>query len=387
MTSPHYREDHMTNITKNHNTLQQKNDEPLKRIIIKQELVELTGDFINAVILNQIIFRSKYAKYGDQLILEEQERAKNHGSIINMPLSCGWIYKTCDDLSEETMLNITRKTMRSRLLYLIEKGWLMERRNPQWKYDKTIQYRPDLNKIRQDLAKLGYALDGFRIWEDDLTCEEIYPMRRVNLPILKRKITQAIPKVVKGTKENIYKKENQNAEQPTSKPSLEDNFEEVWNLYGNKKDRKNALQAYKKSIKITSHQEILKGIEKYLSWVKENTWYNQKLLATWLNGECWNDDLKSKDHTTNGSQIGNRSSVEYQRVAFEEIGKLTEPNECKAARKALICEFGLPEYKSWFSKCNFLLKDNEVYLKTSSSYYKDEIEKRLIVSKSKYKIE
>lgn len=42
----------------------------LKRAVIKEELVELTGDFKEAVVLNQLIFWSERVKDSDQFIHE-----------------------------------------------------------------------------------------------------------------------------------------------------------------------------------------------------------------------------------------------------------------------------------------------------------------------------
>ena len=48
---------------------------PLKRVVIKEELVELTGDFRPALILNQFIYWSERMYDADKYIMEEKERA------------------------------------------------------------------------------------------------------------------------------------------------------------------------------------------------------------------------------------------------------------------------------------------------------------------------
>ena len=50
----------------------------LKRAVIKEELVELTGDFRPALILNQFIYGIERMYDTDKYILEEKERALKH---------------------------------------------------------------------------------------------------------------------------------------------------------------------------------------------------------------------------------------------------------------------------------------------------------------------
>lgn len=134
----------------------------LKRIVIKEEFVTLTGNYIEAIILNQFLFWTERVDDFDKFILEEKKRAENEGIEINMPLCNGWIYKTAEELSEETMLNLSPKTIRGYLRNLIEKGYLEERNNPLYKWDKTLQYRVNLIKIIKDLFTLGYNLEGYK---------------------------------------------------------------------------------------------------------------------------------------------------------------------------------------------------------------------------------
>ena len=90
---------------------------------------------------------------------EERERAEMLQEM-NL-LSHGWIYKTAEEMSEETMMKVSKTTMGTYLKELVEKGWLDKRKNPVWKGDNTFQYRVNLIQIQTDLQKLGYALEGY----------------------------------------------------------------------------------------------------------------------------------------------------------------------------------------------------------------------------------
>lgn len=136
---------------------------PLKRVIIKEELVELTGDYRPAIILNQFIYWSERMYDTDKYIREEKERAIRHQMEVSIDESTGWIYKTAEELNDELMVGMSLPTIRKYIKQLVASGYLMERRNPKYKWDKTLQYRVDLYKIQKDLGALGYALEGYKL--------------------------------------------------------------------------------------------------------------------------------------------------------------------------------------------------------------------------------
>lgn len=182
---------------------------PLKRVVIKEELVELTGDFRPALILNQFIYWIEKMYDTDKYILEEKERALKHDMEVSIDESKGWIYKTAEELNEELMIGMSVPTIRKYIKQLVEKGYLIQRRNPKYKWDKTMQYRVDLYKVQLDLGKLGYVLDGFKL-----------------LPNIK--IVEEIEIVEEAKEENEDIKENENKEAPTfAEVEAEENLENL----------------------------------------------------------------------------------------------------------------------------------------------------------------
>lgn len=137
--------------------------EKLKRVVIKEELVELVGDFRKAIILNQFVYWSSRTKDYDKWIKEEEERANKSGTVLGVEESKGWIYKSAEELNDETMMKLSLPTLRKLLKELIGSGYIQERRNPKYKWDKTMQYRVDLVKIQTELNELGYSLEGFKL--------------------------------------------------------------------------------------------------------------------------------------------------------------------------------------------------------------------------------
>lgn len=131
----------------------------LKRAIIKEEFVAITGDYIEAIILNQFIILSEKANDFDKFIEQENERARRH-DMPESDLTHGWIYKTCAELSEETMLMLSDQSMRRHIQCLTEKRFISERTNPKYKWDRTKQYRVNVVEIEKALNENGYSLEN-----------------------------------------------------------------------------------------------------------------------------------------------------------------------------------------------------------------------------------
>lgn len=132
---------------------------PLKRILIKEELVALTGCYKKAILLGQMLYWSERIADHDKFIEEENIRRDKDDQI---DYRHGWIYKSSEQLSDETMMGLSKSNIRRILNELIEKGWMSQRTNPKFKWDRTMQYRVNLAIIDADLQLLGYNLEGFK---------------------------------------------------------------------------------------------------------------------------------------------------------------------------------------------------------------------------------
>ena len=139
------------------------NPKRLKRVVIKEEFMELLGCPIEAIILNHFIFLSGLRKDFDEFIEEERQRDPD----VRIDLTHGWIYKNATELSDEILIQKSDATVRRALRSLAEKGYLDTRSNPKNKWDKTLQYRPDIRLLQQDLMDIGYVLEGYPLYEAD----------------------------------------------------------------------------------------------------------------------------------------------------------------------------------------------------------------------------
>ena len=129
----------------------------LKKGVIKEELVALTGDWRSALVLNQLLYWSTRTKDADKFLEEERSRDPD----MNVELTHGWIYKAASELAEELMIGVAETSILRYMSILVEKGWVDRRRNPRHKWDRTWQYRPNILKIQTDLQALGYALADY----------------------------------------------------------------------------------------------------------------------------------------------------------------------------------------------------------------------------------
>ena len=74
---------------------------------------------------------------------------------------------------------------------------------------------------------------------------------------------------------------------------LEEEFEEVWSKYPNKKGKKQAFNHYKawrKSSAKHTNEYLLERLKKYLTYCQQNSWYHPMNGSTWFNGR-FDDEL------------------------------------------------------------------------------------------------
>lgn len=129
---------------------------PPKVVVLREEFVALTQEPLVAIVLGQLLYWTQRVKDFDLFLKEE----KFFNPDCKAVLRHGWIYKTANDLIEETMICVDRTTMRRYLKTLMDRGWLEERSHPTHRWDKTSQYRLNLRKLQEDLLPLGFELPG-----------------------------------------------------------------------------------------------------------------------------------------------------------------------------------------------------------------------------------
>lgn len=141
----------------------------IKKAVLREDLLAITGDFRKAIILKQFIYWSERVSDADKFIEKENEIAKNNGEE-ERELFYGWIYKTADELAEEIMLGLSASQVRRYVRDLVDMGFISKRNNPKYKWDRTLQYRVNLVNIAKALKEKGYPLSEYKIeLPDDLS--------------------------------------------------------------------------------------------------------------------------------------------------------------------------------------------------------------------------
>ncbi len=132
-----------------------------KLLIIREEFVELTGDPLVAVVLNQLIYWSQRVADFNLYVAEEKRPPTKRQSSLQY----GWFRKANRELMEETMLRVTVITFRRYINCLVKEGWIQTRINPQYKWNRNPQYRVNLRKLCADLQKKGYSFPDYAFYE------------------------------------------------------------------------------------------------------------------------------------------------------------------------------------------------------------------------------
>jgi hypothetical protein len=157
---PRTQEEEVKHLTKKEEQPMKKHRvRPLKRVVIREELIALTGCLEEAILLGQMLYWSERTRDIDKYIQEELSRQIG----IDVPLLRGWIYKSARELLDETMLLCSEEKVRKHMANLVKNGWLMRRKNPYNSLDHTYQYRVNLIKVIRDLVAIGYYLEGYHL--------------------------------------------------------------------------------------------------------------------------------------------------------------------------------------------------------------------------------
>lgn len=114
------------------------------RATIKEELVVLTGDYVEALLLDHFIKACSVSGKGRAL-------PGNHAEV--------WVHRDPIELARGLMARVMVVSVRVRLQNLRYAGWLLSRRGTAGPYTWQMEYRPDYDRIAADLRELGYTLD------------------------------------------------------------------------------------------------------------------------------------------------------------------------------------------------------------------------------------
>lgn len=298
-----------------------------KIAVLREGLLALTGNVNAAIILNQFIYWAECKAESDAMYAREIEAYEKEYGDVNFKPSFGWIYKSSVELADETMLGLSPASMRKFIKQLVDAGFLAERRNPKFKWDRTMQYNVNLKLIQQELQKIGFALSGYKFNIDDIAKKDDnsnmedeknenpflkIKIKTQNLKIKTRKTQkqyQRTTKITKEDKEREYRENTQKNEthsltqnyidffkpnQLTQKQMTEQEeyFAKFWNAYPRKSNKfKTRIEWNNIQCDVGLYEKILRSVELYK---QSQQWRDANYIPypeNYLRNEKWEDDI------------------------------------------------------------------------------------------------
>ena len=125
--------------------------------ILRAEYVELTGDTIAALILNQMVYwTTEYQQIDKFLDTEAQARfGVETGHVARSMVTSGWSRRTVAEIRKQCLLTISDTVVRRHITDLVKLGLIEERKNPVNKFDQVLQYRVNFDGLFSQLAEHG----------------------------------------------------------------------------------------------------------------------------------------------------------------------------------------------------------------------------------------
>ena len=240
-----------------------------RRAIIKEEYVQICGGFIPALILDKLLEWDEKIKEMVEYLDAENKRMAD---ALRPPIQFapdGWIYKSESQLKKELMLDVSEKTITRALEKLYELGLIEKRRNPDRKWERAIQWRPNIASITNALEKAG--------WRGEI---KINP--KVRIPEAKvKKIPK--PAQIEGSKE--------------AKELARFSFEQIKRVHGFEFSPKIQQKAVKMFDNFLKKKYSFSKMRDAILWAMSDT--------VPRNGFCWSQVLESplKLARRNGSDV------------------------------------------------------------------------------------
>ena len=292
----------------------------LKRVIIKEEFIALTKNVRDAVLLNQMIDWSERVKDLDKFIEQEKKIASLNGEDIKIDKTAGWIYKTAEELADETMLCLSPQNIRLHIKKLVSLGYIDVRNNPKYKWDKTKQYRVNLNKIQNDLNKIGYQLSDYKIdfrSDDNVQSSNKLFVQENELFVQTEQNVRAIPEITSEITSESFKeskKEENQKEDKSKKKNKSDNsnsYEQLINEFTDDEVIKETIYDFikmRKLIKAPVTDRALKSVLKQLNKLSKDKEKQIQILEQSIRNN-WRDVFPLREE---------RQSNKHGKSAFDE---------------------------------------------------------------------
>jgi len=153
-------------------------------VVLRQSYLEICDGSIPAAIILSILEYWTNVKINAkiQVDIENTTRAKEGLE----PIECNeWIYKTIAEFQSDSLGLLKSHDVKKGIKLLIQKGYVAKRTNPQYKWDKTLQYSLNVEAVNNALREVTY----------DQSIGYIYPIEKSQ--VTNREVTgnRTIPEI------------------------------------------------------------------------------------------------------------------------------------------------------------------------------------------------
>ena len=118
-----------------------------RRVIVKEEIVAITGNMNLAIVLSQRLDCRK--RHNNRYVYE-------YGVTFEVDGCDVWMSITANNLLDKCLLNMSDRSMRAYLNKLCDMGFIASRRNPLCKFDTKMQYMVNFDCILKAIIAKGY---------------------------------------------------------------------------------------------------------------------------------------------------------------------------------------------------------------------------------------
>jgi hypothetical protein len=125
--------------------------------IIEKGLLLAVGCLAEAMILQMFLYWTGRLWDFDQYLHDERRRREQE--IQDELPESGWVEKTAEDLLRDLMPGASEHAIRIHLNSLVRNGFLLERENPAYPWEHTLQYRVNFIRLQKAMARRGCPLD------------------------------------------------------------------------------------------------------------------------------------------------------------------------------------------------------------------------------------
>jgi hypothetical protein len=121
---------------------------PLRRIVIKEEFVELTHSLFGAMVMSRLIRKDDMARNIDHYCSVQPEIKPEDE----------WFPVTVQGIADELMIPNNPAEVWNEMYRMITAGWLQTKEDKMPRPDEPRLYRLDLDRIDMELQQQGYSL-------------------------------------------------------------------------------------------------------------------------------------------------------------------------------------------------------------------------------------